>query len=210
MVAPPTNVAVTGDDKAATITWAGVANAVSYKVLRSTDLNVQGQDLTGPITAATFVDSKLTPGTTLYYSVVATAANGSTAASAPVAYLVPATMLAINKTAARRTVGVPAPQPPPAPPPAAPVIPAGTSVVPSAALPGQAVRVLGTGFSALTAVKSGTTSLTWTPVSDTEISLTLPGPVSGLYGRQSLPVALHHNAPNVAPGSVQPAPVRVQ
>ncbi len=200
-VLAPTNVAVTGDQQSATITWTAAPSATSYRVLKSTDPASTGQDLTAPIATTSFVDRAIAPGQTVYYTVIAVGSTGMTAAAAPVAFTPPARL---TRTAATTFQRVPPPPPPPAASP--PVVPSGTGVTPSMSLPGRTVRVSGKGFSALTAVRWGTTDLGWTRLSDTEIDLTLPS-APGEYGKVPVAVSLLHNVPGAAPGTVTPEPL---
>ncbi len=199
LIAAPTGVTVSGNLQGVTIAWAAAAGATSYRVLKSADPTQPGADITQPVTTTTVVDLKPVAGQTFYYTVVSVSSTGLTAASAPVGYAAPAVLAGIDRSGYSRV----APPPPPAP---APVIPAGTSVVPALSLPGRTVQIRGQGMSAVTGVTSGTTSLTWSPVSDTEISVVLPAATPGLFGTQPVPISLLHAAPNVAPGTVVPAP----
>ncbi len=87
------------------------------------------------------------------------------------------------------------------------ITPTGTSVNPSIGRPGTTVRVTGQGFTWMTGVQYGSTSLQWTPISDTQFDLVLPN-VAGNNGGLPLSAFLLNNIPDgTVAGSISPSPI---
>jgi len=87
------------------------------------------------------------------------------------------------------------------------ITPTGTSVSPQMGRPGTTVRVTGQGFTWMTGVQIGSTSLQWTPISDTQFDLVLPN-VPGNNGGLPLNALLLNNIPDgTLAGSLTSPPI---
>ena len=75
---PPTNVTVLDTKGSITVSWDGIRDKVTYRVLRSPDLKEPGQDLTRPLpyTVTSFLDAGVAPGTEYVYRVIVGGLNG--------------------------------------------------------------------------------------------------------------------------------------
>jgi len=90
----PTDVKVTGDGTSATVSWTAVPfEGVAYRVVRRAETEKVGVDRTKPVSATSFVDSRLTPGLTYFYEVIAVFRDGTSASAEPVAYIAPVASL---------------------------------------------------------------------------------------------------------------------
>ena len=86
---PPTNVTALDTKGSITVSWDGIRDKVTYRVLRSPDLKQPGQDLTRPLpyTVTSFLDAGVAPGTQYVYRVIVTYSDGSEGVSDPVQFL---------------------------------------------------------------------------------------------------------------------------
>lgn len=80
----PTNLAALAGNGQITLRWTASAGATSYVVQRSTVTGGPYTTLSGTVTGTTYTDTGLTNGTTYYYVVAASNANGTGANSAEV------------------------------------------------------------------------------------------------------------------------------
>jgi hypothetical protein len=89
------------------------------------------------------------------------------------------------------------------------VTPTGNYVSPQVAKPGSTVRVAGKGFSWITGIQYGPTSLKWTPISDIEFDLEIPVPPNPdtWAGGPISPQLLNSIPDGTVPGSLNPAPI---
>ncbi len=72
----PTNLVATASDANVTLAWTAVAGATGYNVKRSTASGGPYTTVASGVTATSYVDTTVTNGTTYYYVVTATGANG--------------------------------------------------------------------------------------------------------------------------------------
>ncbi len=64
--------------------WGAVSGATSYSVFRTTTSGAQGDQIMTGLVSPSFINTGLTNGTTYYYRVAASNANGSSVPSAQV------------------------------------------------------------------------------------------------------------------------------
>ncbi len=206
----PTNVVATATGPTtAHVAWTP-RSAMGYQVLRYRADNPkapEAQSIQLAAGSSQWDDSGLQAGVAYQYTVAALYATGSGQTS--VSLTMPAsttTRSVLSGVTLSRSLGTSSP-PPPAPPPPAPVPlpkpPAGTRVTPAAGLPGTAVRVEGTGLSLVSAVMYGSQSLKWAPVSDQQLTFSLPR-VTGFGG---VPILVSLLTREGVLGTITPSPI---
>ncbi len=80
----PAGLVATAGNASVTLTWNASAGATSYSIYRGTAPGAEGATPIGTATSASFADAGLTNGTTYYYKVTASNANGTSANSSEV------------------------------------------------------------------------------------------------------------------------------
>ena len=100
----PTGLAATAGNAQVSLVWGGVTGATGYTVYRTTTAGAQGDPIMTGLASPSFINTGLTNGTTYYYRVAASNANGSSAPSTqvsakPLAPPVPAAPTGLAATA---------------------------------------------------------------------------------------------------------------
>jgi len=84
----PTNVTAVESRGSVTVSWSGIRDKVTYRVLRAEDPKSTGEDLTSPLDPGviSFIDYRVITGTIYFYQVIAVYGDGSEGASLRVQY----------------------------------------------------------------------------------------------------------------------------